>query len=425
MMMPEAAHCSRPTLRDREQGLAMHRTRVSYWTLTLGLLTILATGLPGCGTTRPPQEQGYLLEQRRADSEHYLSQTQERYLALLQGLKAQYDAYSAGRQPRAPVLDYLIISGGGDWGAFGASILKGWGKVPPSEPLARPRFDIVTGVSTGALIAPFAYLGDDDSIERIVTLYRNPQSDWVKTRWPLYFLPNNISFAEVPGLEREVKKTVTPEMIARIADAGKDGRLLFVNTTNLDDASPHVFYLIPEARRAVETGDVERFHRILLASSGIPGAFPYRVIDGAMYVDGGVSSNMIFGSRIPEEHRLPALWQSLYPDVPMPKLRYWVIFNNQFQSSPTVVKARWFDIISRSIELSTRSATLASMRQLHLMAEVARLKRHADIEVRIVAVPDDWMPPKPGTFVKETMNNLADLGERMGADPTSWRTSPP
>ena len=90
----------------------------------------------------------------------------------------------------------------------------------------------------------------DASIERIVTLYRNPQRDWVKQRGPLYFLPNNISFAEVPGLEREVKKTVTPEMIARIADAGKEGRLLFVNTTNLDDASPHVFYLISPRRAA-------------------------------------------------------------------------------------------------------------------------------------------------------------------------------
>ena len=117
--------------------------------------------------------------------------------------------------------------------------------------------------------------------------------------------------------------------------------------------------------------------------------------------------------------------QRLSPDVPMPKRRSWVIFNNQFQTPPTVVKARWFAIITRSIERSTRSATRASMRQLHLMAEVARLKRNADIEVRIVAVPDDWVPPQPGTFVKETMNNLADLGERMGADPTSWRTSPP
>ena len=65
------------------------------------------------------------------------------------------------------------------------------------------------------------------------------------------------------------------------------------------------------------------------------------------------------------------------------------------------------------------------MRQLYLMAEVARLKRSADVEVRIVAVPDDWQPREPGTFVKETMNALADLGEKMGADPGSWMTEPP
>jgi hypothetical protein len=402
------------------------RIRVSRRKLTRGLLTILATVLPGCGgTKRPPQEQEYLLKRRREENQQYLKETDERYLSLLKGLKAQYDEYLAGRQVKPPVIDYLIISGGGDWGAFGASVLKGWGNIPKSEPLARPKFDVVTGVSTGALIAPFAYLGDEESIDRIVALYRNPQSDWVQMRWPLYFLPSNLSFAEVPGLEREVKKIVTPEMIARLVEEGKDGRLLFVNTTNLDDASPYVFYLIPEARRAALTGDLDRFHMILLASSGIPGVFPYRVIDGAMYVDGSVTSNVIFGSRIPEESRLPALWKSLYPKIPMPKLRYWVIFNNQLQTAPTVVNARWFDIISRSIELSTRSATLSSMRLLYQMAETAHLKDGADIEVRVIAIPDDWTAPKPGTFVKETMDNLAELGERMGADPTSWRTSPP
>ena len=406
--------------RSEKEGLAG-----SGWRHTLGLLAVLASGSLGCGATRPTQAQADLLQRRKESSEHYLSQTHDRYVALLQRLKADHDDHLAGRRPAEPVLDYLIVSGGGDWGAFGAGILKGWGRVPESHPLARPRFDVVTGVSTGALIAPFAFLGDEESIDRILALYRNPQSDWVRQRGPLYFLPSNISFAEVPGLERELRKNVTPEVVARIADAENERRLLFVNTTNLDDASPHVFYLVPEARHAVETGDIERFHRILLASSGIPGVFPYREIDGAMHVDGAVTSNMIFGSRIPEEQRLPALWESLYPGVPMPRLRYWVIFNNQFQAPPTTVAPRWIDIVHHSIMLSTRSASLASMRQLHLMAEIARLKRHADIEVRIVAVPDDWAPPKPGTFVRESMNELADLGERMGADPASWRTTSP
>ena len=136
----------------------------------------------------------------------------------------------------------------------------------------------------------------------------------------------------------------------------------------------------------------------MLASAGIPGAFPYREIDGAMYVDGAVSANMIFGGRLPEDQRLVGLWQRLYPNDPMPKLRYWLIFNNQLHAPPMVVAPRWFDIIIRSVECSSRSGSLTAMRQLFMLAEIARLKHNADVEVRFVAVPDEWRAPKTGTF---------------------------
>jgi hypothetical protein len=120
-----------------------------------------------------------------------------------------------------PVIDILVVSGGGDWGAFGAGFLKGWGRVPPG-PMARPQFDIVTGVSTGALIAPFAFLGTDDAIERIVQLYRYPKPDWVKQRGFLYFLPNHISFAEVPGDWAPPKPGVfVAETMNALADLGE------------------------------------------------------------------------------------------------------------------------------------------------------------------------------------------------------------
>jgi hypothetical protein len=411
-------------LRSNRPG-RMHCGLCPVRCVTPALLLVFATLLCGCGTTRPAQPSELLMQRREQYRQSYLDETNQRYTALLKRNKTQLDEYKAGRRPTPPVIDYLIISGGGDVGAFGAGFLKGWGTVPKTRPLARPRFDVVTGVSTGALIAPFAWLDDAAEDQRVVNLYRNPRPDWVKERWPLYFLPYHLSFAEVPGLEQALKANITREMIGRIVDRQHEGRLLFVNTTNLDDASPHVFYLVPEARRAVETGDISRFQNILLASAGIPGAFPYREIEGTMYVDGAVTANLLFGGRIPEENRLPALWQRLYPDDPMPKLRYWIIFNNQLRAPPTVVRPRWLDIITRSVEVASRSATLNSMRQLFLMAEVARLKRNADVEVRYVAVPDDWRPPQPGTFVKETMNNLADLGEKMGADPSSWITESP
>lgn len=391
------------------------------------MLPILATvASSGCGgVERTQHDQAYLLERRDDAAESQLTDTRDRFVALLEHIKAEQDAHAAGRRAVPPVVDILVISGGGDWGAFGAGVLKGWGVIPQEDPMARPQFDVVTGVSTGALIAPFAFIGTDESVERIVQLYRNPQKDWVKNRWPLYFLPNNLSFAEVPGLERELRTNVTLETAVQIAEAGRDGRMLAVNTTNLDDASPRVFQLVPEAKRAVETEDMSRLHSIMLASAGIPGAFPYREIDGDMYVDGGITGNMIFGGRLGEEDTLPAVWQRLYPGVAVPKIRYWVIFNNQMHALPVVVKARWPDIVTRSLELSTRSATLTAMRQLHAMSEISRLKRGAEIEVYTVAIPNDWVPPVPGVFIKETMNNLTDLGERMGADRASWSTAPP
>ena len=393
--------------------------------LTPRLVLVLATLLPACGTKRLDQTSAYLLQQHAQYTQTYLDETNERYRALLQRNRVELDEYKAGRRPKPPVIDYLIISGGGDYGAFGAGFLRGWRTIPTSDPLARPHFDVVTGVSTGALISPFAFLDDPADDARIVDLYRNPRPDWVQLRWPLSILPYHLSLAAVPGLERDVKKYVTPEIVARIADPANARRLLFVNTTNLDDGTPRVFYLVPEARRAVQTGDLSRFQAILLASAGIPGAFPYREIDGAMYVDGFVTANLTFSARVPEERRLPALWEQLYPDDPMPKLRYWVIFNNQLHAAPMIVRGRWLDVMARSIEVSARSGSLTSIRQLFLMAEVARLKRRADVEIRVIAIPDDWRPPKPGTFVKETMNALADLGEKMGADTGSWITEPP
>src|SRR5207244_207960 len=177
---------------------------------------------------------------------------------LIERTKAEYDRYTAVGRKEPPVIDILIISGGGDWGAFGAGFLKGWQKVPAGHPLAKPAFDAVTGVSTGALIAPFAFLGDAQSNETILGLYRNPNKDWVKQRGPLYFLPNNLSFAEVPGLEREMRAIVTLALVRRVAEAGGDGRILAVNTTNVDDGSQRVWNLVAEARRAVETNDVDR-----------------------------------------------------------------------------------------------------------------------------------------------------------------------
>jgi len=401
---------------------------VAHRALSLMVLLAVVGGmvLGGCGPamTRPQVSEQDLLKERTTGDEQSAASVRKVIAQLLERTKAEYDRRTKAGQP-PPVIDLLIISGGGDWGAFGAGFLKGWRKVPAQHPLAMPEFDAVTGVSTGTLIAPFAFLGDDQSIDEIVNLYRNPEDDWVKQRGILYFLPDNISFAEVPGLEREMRKHITLDMVRRIAKAGADGRLLAVNTTNLDTGTPRVFDLVEEAQRAADSGQVDRIHKIMLASAGIPGAFPFRIIDDQLYVDGGVTGNIIYGGRIGEEDSLPAQWQKAYPNLPIPKFRFWVIFNNQFRPVPQVTAPNWVAVIQRSLETSTRAATATAVRHLFATAEISRLKRKADVEVRIVSIPGDWFPPVPGVFIKESMNNLADLGEKMGADPASWSDAPP
>ena len=357
--------------------------------------------LTSCGPamTRPEVDRQQLIKMRATSDEEAVASNERIILRLLQRTKAEYDRRAAAGQP-PPVIDILIVSGGGDWGAFGAGFLKGWLKVPATDPLAKPEFDAVTGVSTGALIAPFAFLGDERSTDDIVNLYRNPHEDWVKQRGILFFLPDNISFAEVPGLEREMREHINMDLVKRVASAGADGRLVAVNTTNLDDGTSRVFDLGAEAQRAVDENNLDRIHNVMLASAGIPGAFPFRMIDNQLYVDGGVTGNIVYGGRISENHSLPALWQSAYPNLPIPKMRFWVIFNNQFRPIPVVTAPNWLAVVQRAMETSTRAATATAVRHLFALNEISRLKRKADIEVRIVSIPPSGSRRFPEPLLK-------------------------
>ena len=368
---------------------------------------------------RPPRTLTELLELRKehdaqlAEKRHVL---RERELARV---KARYDAH-----PGEPLVwDVLVISGGGDWGAFGAGFLKGWSRV--HGPLAKPEFDIVTGVSAGALIAPFAFLGDEQSIEIVDALYRHPERDWVKNRWPFYFLPANESFFTMPGMERKVRANLDMAMLRRIADASREGRSLLVNTSDLDDGGSWVWDAGREAERAVENGDIDRIYRILLASAGVPGVFPFREIDGSIYVDGGVTGNILYGGARRDEETPLAVWTKLYPHLPVPTVRFWVVFSNQLRPLPQVTAPTWPAVIMRSLEMFTRAATVTAIRHIFALAEIARLKHGGAVEIRFVDVPDDFVRPKLGVFIRETMNALADLGEKMGADPSTWITSQP
>jgi patatin-like phospholipase len=383
------------------------------------LVALGGVAILGCATPpeRPRRGSDELWAYRRGEDvtrANELNALTERFLARIA-------AKARGGQP--PTIDILIISGGGDWGAFGAGFLKGWARV--NGEMARPQFDIVTGVSTGALIAPFAFLGDDQSIERIVQLYRNPLKDIAASRGMLYFLPSNPSLYVLPGLERELQNALDRPTLERIAAEGASGRALLVNTTNIDLGEMRAWDIVAETRHALARNDERYLHQILLASAGIPAVFPARSIGDYLYVDGAITGNILYAGQAHSDHGLLARWRAMHPRSPQPRVRYWVIFNNQIRFPPQVTPDKWPDIMGRATIMSTQTSTVNSIRHLYALAEIDRLKSKADVQVRLVSVPEEWAPSKPGTFVKEVMNDLADMGERLGADPKSWRTEAP
>lgn len=381
---------------------------------------LLATHIAGCGAPqRPAVPEAKLNEELRA----YSRQREEERLRLAERLVRRIAAKSDGAVAAAPpTLNVLILSGGGEYGAFGAGFLNGWAGVKQPG-MERPEFDVVTGVSTGAIIAPFAFVGNDGSYDRISRLYAQPRSDWAVLRGLFFFLPGNPSLLNIDGLQQELRQQVDVELIRQVAEGSRMGRLLCVASTNLDFGEQRVFDLGMEAEQAEKSGNLDRFHQILLASSAIPGALPPRMVDGHLYVDGGATSNILYNPNMTSETSVLGLWRRSYPDRQLPRQRIWVIINEQFLAPPQIVQPTWVDVAGAGLSVMIRSSTHTSVRQLANEVALMRATVDPNIEFRFVAIPNDWHGDTgAGMFNKATMTSLEQIGRKMGADPSSWKT---
>lgn len=382
---------------------------------------LFALILAGCAQRRPLVEDQVLVQRRieyAARVDKALDRSVER---LIRRLKSRLDAYNEGRLEDPPVMHVLILSGGGDFGAFGAGFLKGWGTV--KDPAwRRPQFDIVSGVSTGALIAPFAFLGDDESYERIAMLYRQPGRDWINRRGLLFFLPRNQSLVRIDGLVRDIKRELDVSIVKRIAAGGQEGRVLAIGTTNLDFGKQRMWDLGHECQALAESGSNDRLVDIILASSAIPGAFPPVEIDDLLYADGAITSNILYEESMRSEQSLTGRWAALFPGIPMPRTCYWVIINNQLEGPPQITQPTWVSVTGAALATSIRSSTNTSLQNLASQLELINMSGMGSKEMRVISIPGNWRPPTQTRFERETMEALVDLGSKMGSDPSNWVT---
>src|SRR6476661_8999809 len=186
---------------------------------------------------------------------------------------------------RGHALNMLSLSGGGQNGAFGAGLLNGW-----RESGQRPQFDMVGGVSTGALLATHALLGtpaDDAQLEEMYTQISKKNIHSERGIFILAFGADSLS--DTAPLRALIAKYITADTLKRVAAAYNDNRYLFIGTTNIDYGQTWVWNMSLIAK----DGNLELYRQVLLASASFPIVFPPVEIDGHLFVDGAARSNVV------------------------------------------------------------------------------------------------------------------------------------
>jgi predicted patatin/cPLA2 family phospholipase len=311
-------------------------------------------------------------------------------------------------------MDYLAISGGGAGGAFGAGLLAGWSKTGK-----RPTFRMVTGVSTGALIAPFAFLGEDYDDE-LKELYTTTSTKDLVVWLPFLAMLSSDAAADTALMKAKLKTIVDVKMLQRIVIEYDKGRRLFIGTTNLD-AQRSVIWNIGAIAKSGAPDALQLIRDIMLASASIPGAFPPVYIeveaDGKRYdeihVDGGTASQVFL---------YPAtldVFQAMKRVGIGKHSRIYVIRNAQVDPIWKTVKPKLIPILGSTVDTLIRTQGIGDLYRIYLDAQ------HDDLDYYLAYIPAEFKETPKEVFDPEYMRKLYDLGYRMAETGYPWKHSPP
>jgi hypothetical protein len=313
---------------------------------------------------------------------------------------------------------FLALSGGGDNGAFGAGLMNGW-----TEAGNRPEFTVVTGISAGALIAPFAFLGPayDAQLREVFT--PAGQADvlrfggWLSTAFSLIF---GEAVADTSPLYRMIERYADETMLQSIAREYGRGRLLLIGTTNLDLQRP-VVWNIGAIAASGQPGALDLFRRILLASASIPGAFPPVLVNiehegrayQEMHVDGGASVQVFF---YPPSMQLREMDRSRSE---APRRVIHVVRNGRIDLEGATVARGVMSITGRSASTLLHFSGINDINRIYLTA------LRDGLGFRVAYIGADFRAPRSGPFDPNFMKALFEYGRLTGLSGAAWATAPP
>lgn len=356
-------------------------------------------------------------EQRVLDVRDRLSQR------FLQRIELLHDANIAAGRDEPVEVNVMLLSSGGQYGAFGVGVVAGWSESQhPGYQL--PQFDIITGVSTGAMMAPFLLSGEDYSLRRISELFKQADASMAIIRGMFFFLPWRSSIFDTRVLRERIASEVDEETLMDVARSHEDHRLLLIGAVDLDLGRFHIWDMGPMAVEAIRTGNPSPFHDAMISSASIPGAFPPIEIDGVLYTDGAVALATFLGLDRDAVRQVVQAFQRRNPGAATPRLRMWMIVNGHIDASVELAEQRWTTVTLRSAAVVTAYSLRSTLRLMQNGAELMGRDIGTPVEFRYIAVPDNVELPEPTQrlFDQDFMIGLHELGRRMGADPDSWRT---
>lgn len=389
-----------------------------YWLkkvfLIYGCLVIIATGCSTVPQRNPlPEslsEQAEIpgIPRARYWADSVPPETKEWFKFTKDALKTRYPAIYGKRH------NYLAISGGGARGAYAAGLLNGWTEVGD-----RPEFTLVTGISTGALIAPFAFLGSDYDhvIKEIYTSYST--KDLVTPRGKLKTLLGDAATDSTP-LRQKIAQYVDEELIKAIADEYRKGRVLNIVTTNLDAGRP-VSWDIGLIAASGSPNALQLVRDIMLASASIPAAFPPVMFEveangmtyDELHVDGGATSVLhLYPIGLDFEKLGERLNVKGTPNV-------YVIRNGKLQAEWKPVERSTIPIMARSLDTAMSSIVQGDIYRIYLTTRRDGLNYH------LAYIPDSFTEIAKEPFDREYMIKLYNLGYEEAKRGYEWHRTPP
>lgn len=310
--------------------------------------------------------------------------------------------------------DYLALSGGGENGAFAAGLLVGW-----TEAGTRPVFTIVTGVSAGALVAPFAFLGPEyDDVLEEVSVKLTADKVYNKRR-TLRGLRTD-AMADTEPLKALIAKYVDQELIEKIAAEYRSGRELDIGTTNLDSMRPMIWRIGPIANSGHPQA-LRLIRQILLASASIPVAFPPVLVEveangttyDELHVDGGAASQVFL-------YQLGSDWQAVSKKLEVrgrPKV--YVIRNSRLVPVYEKVENKIFPIAGRSLDSIIRTQGIGDLNRIYI--ETCR----DGLDFHLAYIPPDFTKQSDGSFDPEYVRALFEMAKERAKAGYQWERMPP